>query len=367
MRYEAEGLADSLKHRAAVGWGCLYSVRGKLNHGDVLLSAGLAGPDVEGIIRSAMTVQNSSESPEIISETPNMDLLSDVLQNLRLRGRIFKQGDYCGNWALDAAGARGTIFHLIGRGQAWVHREGEPEPMIVRGGDLVLFPRPRWHQLSGTPQRQPGMCAGSSNEGPFTTVLCARVDFKTGESNAILDALPEVIVVRSEDHGTSAELHALARLMLVEYEATAPGRQGVLDRLAEAMFVLVLRHHMAQAPKSRNFLGALRDENIARALGAIHRAPGEVWRVDALAREARMSRTMFAYRFAELLGNTPMQYLTAWRMHLADEMLADRRLSVAEIASRLGYQTETAFRRAFRRVRGLGPGSVRRLARATGN
>lgn len=239
--------------------------------------------------------------------------------------------------------------------------------MVVRGGDLVLFPRPHWHQLSGTPARQPGMCSGSSGDGPFTTVLCARVDFKTGEANAILDALPQVIVVRSEDQGTSAELHALARLMLVEYEAGGPGRQGVLDRLAEAMFVLVLRHHMAEEPRSNSFLGALRDENIARALSAMHRAPGDAWRVDALAREARMSRTVFAHRFAELLGNTPMQYLTAWRMQLADEMLADRRLSVAEIASRLGYQTETAFRRAFRRVRGIGPGSIRRRARNTGN
>ena len=150
----------------------------------------------------AMVGRISVESPEIIAETTEIDLLSDVLQNLRLRGRIFKQGSYCGAWALDAAGATGTIFHLIGRGQAWVHREDESEPLIVRGGDLILFPRTHWHQLSGTPERQPGMCPGGYGEGAFTTVLCARVDFKAGEANAILDALPPVIVVRSEDQGT---------------------------------------------------------------------------------------------------------------------------------------------------------------------
>ena len=293
--------------------------------------------------------------------------MSDILQTLRLRGRIFKQGSYCGDWALDATGVTGTVFHLIGRGQAWLHREGVREPLIVRGGDLVMFPNAEWHQLSGTPKRQRGMREGGGrSDEPFTTVLCARVDFEAGGANPVLQALPRVIVVRSEDGATSAELHALARLMLVEYEAANAGRQGVLDRLAEAMFVLVLRHHMAHAPELTGFLAALKDERVARALAALHRSPGEGWRVDTLAREAGMSRSVFADRFGALLGRTPIQYLAAWRMHLADEMLKARRSSVAQVAERLGYQTETAFRRAFRRVRGVGPGDVRRRARPGG-
>jgi AraC-like DNA-binding protein len=129
------------------------------------------------------------------------------------------------------------------------------------------------------------------------------------------------------------------------------------------MFVLVLRHHMQQARELTGFLAALKDERIARVLTALHRAPGEDWRVDTLARAANMSRTVFAERFVGLLGQTPMQYLAAWRMHLAEQMLRERRASVAQIAERLGYQTEAAFRRAFRRVRGVGPGDVRRQAR----
>jgi AraC family transcriptional regulator, activator of mtrCDE len=310
-----------------------------------------------------MAVRKSARTSDLISETPESDLLSDVLHSLRLRGRVFKQGSYAGEWALDATGATGTVFHLIGRGQAWLHREGEREPVILRGGDLVMFPRARWHQLSGTPKRQPGMRDRTTGDGPFTTVLCARADFEDGGANPVLDALPTMIVVRSEDQATSAELHALARLMLVEYEAGAAGRQGVLDRLAETLFVLVLRHHMAHAPELKGFLAALKDERVARALAALHRKPGADWRVDSLAREAGMSRTVFAERFAALLGRTPMHYLAAWRMHLAEEMLKARRASVAQAAERLGYQTETAFRRAFRRVRGVGPGEVRRQAR----
>ena len=120
---------------------------------------------------------------------------------------------------------------------------------------------------------------------------------------------------------------------------------------------------MARTPQLKGFLGALKDERVARALAALHRRPGAGWRVHTLAREAGMSRTLFAERFAALLGRTPMQYLAAWRMHLADEMLTAGRASVAQVAERFGYQTETAFRRAFKRVRGIGPGEVRRRAR----
>ena len=278
-----------------------------------------------------------------------------------MRGRIFRQGRYCGAWALDATGT-GTVFHLIGRGQAWLHRKSERKPLVVHAGDLVMLPRADWHQLSGTRRKQPGMRLSATGDGPFTTVLCAAVDFEAGGANPLIEALPSVIVVRSEDQDTSAELHALARLMVVEYEAGAAGRQGVLDRLAEAMFVLVLRHHMKRTPELKGFLGALKDERIARALAAFHRSPGQGWRVDTLAREASLSRTVFADRFTALLGRTPMQYVASWRMHLADELLKGHRASVAQVAERLGYQTETAFRRAFKRIRGIGPGEVRRRA-----
>src|SRR5262249_30240639 len=219
VRNEAETASDALEQRAARSRRGVGRMNGELSHGESpwLVRDEPCPPRGEGIDCRTMAGRVSTETPNSISETPGTDLLSDVLQTLRLRGRIFKQGSYCGDWALDATGATGTIFHLIGRGQAWVHREGERDPLIVRGGDLVMFPHADWHQISGTPQRQPGMRPGGTGEGQFTTVLCARVDFEAGGANPILQVLPKVIVVRSEDRGTSAELHALARLMLVEY------------------------------------------------------------------------------------------------------------------------------------------------------
>lgn len=311
-----------------------------------------------------MAVRVSTKKRDFVSQTPDRDLLSAVLASLRLTVGIFQQGSYCGDWALDAGRVHHAVFHLIGRGQAWVHRAGEREPLEVHGGDLVMFPHGGWHQLSGTPKRQPGTRLQATGKGSYTTVLCASVTFEAGPLNPVMQALPAVIVVRSEDRSASAELHALARLMLTEYESAGPGRQGVLDRLAEAMFVLVLRHHMQHAPELNGFLGALKDERVARTLAAVHGAPGKDWTVHQLAREAGMSRTVFAERFVRLIGQSPMQYLAAWRMHLADAMLRARRSSVAQVAERLGYQTEASFRRAFKRVRGMGPGEVRRRARA---
>lgn len=311
-----------------------------------------------------MAVRKSAKKADFVSQTPDRDLLSDVLLSLRLKVRIFQQGRYCGDWALDAGRVSHAVFHLIGRGEAWVHRAGEREPLAVHGGDLVMFPHGGWHQLSGPRKRQPGTRLQTTGESSYTTVLCASVEFEAGPLNPVMQALPPTIVVRSEDHSASAELHALGRLMLTEYEAASPGRQGVLDRLAEAMFVLVLRHQMQHAPELKGFLAALKDERVAGALTAMHAAAGKDWTVDRLAREAGMSRTVFAERFAGLIGQPPMQYLAAWRMHLADAMLRARRSSVAQIAERLGYQTEASFRRAFKRVRGVGPGEVRRRARA---
>jgi AraC-like DNA-binding protein len=228
----------------------------------------------------------------------------------------------------------------------------------------VLFPRATWHQLTGTPERRSNADRGGEGEGPFTTVLCAMVEFEAEGVETLMASLPPVVVVRSEDQAASAQLNALARLMLAEFEGGSPGRQGVLDRLSEVMFVLVLRHYMQEASGLEGILAALRDDRVARALLALHREPGADWRVETLAREAGMSRTVFAERFTRLLGRTPMQYLASWRMHLADSMLRSRRSSVAKVAEELGYQTEAAFRRAFSRIRGVGPGEVRREARA---
>src|SRR5438132_8098 len=124
-----------------------------------------------------MAERNSSDTPDIIPETPDLDPLSDVLRSLKLRARIFRQGTYCGAWTLDSPELSQTIFHLVGRGQAWVYREGPHEPEMVGGGDLVMFPCGNRHQLAGMPRRPQSAQMTATDEGPYTTVLCAVVEF----------------------------------------------------------------------------------------------------------------------------------------------------------------------------------------------
>lgn len=295
---------------------------------------------------------------------PHNDLLSSVLHSLRLRVALYQDGEFSGPWALDDGELGKPTFHLIGRGQAWVHHRQLAQPIAVRGGDLVMFPYGDWHQISGTPERQPGSSLPTGSSGPSSTVLCALVEFDAAAVNPVMRALPPVLVVHTEDAQASAQLNALARVMLAEYEANAAGQQGVLDRLAEVMFVLILRHHAEHGQQVGGLLGALRDQRLGRALDAFHAEPARLWTVEGLAEVAGMSRTSFAERFNAVLGESPMRYLTGWRMQLADAALRDGRKGMAQIAGEVGYETEAAFRRAFKRLRGVAPGAVRRRARA---
>lgn len=301
-----------------------------------------------------------------MSKTPPFDILSNVLHSFRVRTRICVRGAFCGKWALDSRGFKGSVFHLVGRGAAWLHSEGLEVPIPLRSGDLVMLPRCQWHQITGTPERQKDPTprpAGAS--GPQTTMICGQVQSAAGFVDPIIKALPEILVVHADDQGTSAQLHALVRIMVSEHESDGPGQQAVLERMAEMMYIMIIRHHMKSADPKRGLLAAIADERIAAVLAAVHEDPGKDWQIPALASLAGMSRTAFTLRFKSLLEETPMQYVTQWRMHLAEGLLSDRRNSVMKVAAQLGYQTEAAFRRAFKRVSGVGPGKLRKESDVT--
>jgi AraC family transcriptional regulator, activator of mtrCDE len=300
-----------------------------------------------------------------MSKALTSDVLTSILRTLRLRVRLMSRGDYCGQWALDSGERNKATFHLVGRGELWLHCTSRDEPLLLREDDLLFFHRPQWHQFSCSPQKRDRVLLGDKPDGKeaaVTTVICCVVEFEAGAHNLVLGSLPDMSIVQCRRDHASAELIALARHMLSEHDAETPGFEAVMERLAEALFIEVLRHHMRQG-NERGLLRALADPQIGQALSALHAEPGREWDVESLAGIAGMSRSHFARRFTECLETTPMHYLGEWRMQLADELLRDPRQSVARVAETLGFQTETAFRRAFKRVRKVGPGSVRREAR----
>lgn len=276
------------------------------------------------------------------------DLLSSILTTIRLRAQVYHHATVCGEWRLDSPQERRASFHIVGSGQCRLELLATGQAVSLRGGDWVLLPRNTSHRLSG-----------DEAEG-FTTLLCGYFEFGLGSTNPILDALPELVIIPMDNPPTSTQLTALSSLMLSEAEQVQTGNRLVLDRLAEVLFVMLLRRYLEQAAETRGVLAGLADRRLSRALAAMHREPERVWQVATLAKVAGMSRTAFAQRFVTLVGQPPLAYLSSWRMLLAERWLTEEGLSVATAAERLGYGSETAFRRAFKRCRGKGPGSIRR-------
>jgi transcriptional regulator GlxA family with amidase domain len=202
-------------------------------------------------------------------------------------------------------------------------------------------------------------------EGAFTTLVCGDFDIERHAWNPLLESLPDVIVARHDDPANAQHLDAMLSLIVAEAGSDEPGGKAVVDKLAETLFVHVIRTHLRhQQAEAAGYLAALVDHHVGKALQAIHEEPGRKWTVEDLAHTAGQSRSAFAERFQRLAGITPLQYLTRWRMRRAHEWLTTGSDSVARIAERCGYDSEAAFAKVFKREIGVGPGAARRQARA---
>jgi len=295
-------------------------------------------------------------------ENPAYDLLSRILSQYRLRAEVFASPSVCGNWRLNTAGLHRAGFHLVRSGGCWLHLK-EDEPRWLAAGDLVFLPGDDWHVLA--PQRElddDTTALITEGHGPVTELTCGSIQFEDRAGETLLDALAGPVVLCAAEEGNSQAQQSLALLLGIEAGESGPGRQAVLDRLAEVVFVHVLRHVIDAGLASTGLLAGLRDRQLRRALSAIHGDWRRHWQLEDLAEEAGLARSTFARRFQKLVGQTPIQYVSAWRMWQAETLLAGGTRSVAEVAEQLDYASEAAFRRAFTRVRGVPPGRIRRIS-----
>lgn len=248
--------------------------------------------------------------------------------------------------------------------------EGAQQPLRLSEGDAVLIPSSVAHVLSDAPDTPPlpfeqGLArtrerAVPAGEAGSTNLLCAEITFDHRARHALADALPDVIHVPADAPRHGEALRSLGRLLLQETGAAAAGSGIVVTRLVDALLVLIVRHWLdTQEAASTGWLGALQDPKIGRALQAMHHDPGRPWSVEGLASLAGMSRAAFARRFPLLVGQTPREYLTRWRMSVAAKLLASTALAVEQVALRVGYESTTAFGNAFRRHFSVSPGRYR--------
>lgn len=325
------------------------------------------------------------------------DILSDVLRTVRLRGAVFYDVVYGDEWVAEAPPARVIApavmpgiehvieYHVMVRGRGWAGIVGL-SPVQLATGDVVMFPQGDAHVMSSAP----GMRADDDDLAPVfetardpkpipvawhrgalkfgarlpegeirTNVLCGFIGCDIKPFNPLIATLPRLLHLPGGD-GRGWVVQVL-RQAVAESSARRPGGEAMLQRISEMVFVDAVRTHVERLPEeSTGWLAGLRDRHVGRALAAMHEAPTRDWTVEALASASALSRSALHDRFSQLIGMAPMQYLANWRMQLAARLLRDTGANVASVALEVGYDSEAAFARAFKRLVGVSPAAWRR-------
>jgi AraC-like DNA-binding protein len=264
-------------------------------------------------------------------------------------------------------------FAMLSRGNCWLSVQGIPDPFPLTGGDCFLLgrdtsivmrdsqrTRPRW-SFREIGDQAIGNVAHCGGGGAPTTIVCGSMSFDRASLRPITQLLPSFILIKAEQARTLA-LHDTMRALASEMAEQVPGSEIVANRLAEVLFIQMLRAHIASGPehnrpeRNKGWLRAVFDPQIGAALSAIHDSVNTPWTVESLAEAAGMSRSAFAARFKELLGQTPLEYVTEWRMQKAMQLLEQRDKKLIDVARSVGYESDAAFSKAFKRVVGANPG-----------
>lgn len=310
------------------------------------------------------------------------DPLADALHYLRMDGMFYCRSELRAPWGLELPEMPGCLwFHVVTEGECLLTDSAGLE-LMARAGDIVVLPQGSAHlaaddRTSKTPIvfdlphdyisrsyaiLHHGGDGTTDGGGPEAKVICGVVQLGHPAAQMLLENLPEVIHIEAAGESEQWDwLPALLGLMAVETQATRPGGETVVTRLCDVLIIQAIRWWIENDPAAKaGWLGALRDPIIGQALSLMHSEPANDWTVTSLAAAAGISRSGFSARFGELVGTSPKHYLTRWRMQLGHDMLRTSKESILAIATQLGYQSEAAFSRAFKRETGSAPSHVRR-------
>jgi thiosulfate/3-mercaptopyruvate sulfurtransferase len=290
-----------------------------------------------------------------------MDLISNMLSTLHLNASIFLHSTFCKEWVIDIGQINVATFHLVSHGECWLHLPHD-KPVAIHERDLVVLPHNAPHLITNSPEtpsaETPRNTPADVICGPSVTLICGTATFNQNYWNPLIEALPEYVILPTLDsQGTT--LGKVIDALINESERTETGSEAIIDRLADILFIEVLRAYIKKQSGNSGSI-AVTDPKIGRALEEFHAEPGNNWNVENLAAIAFMSRSAFAERFQKLLGSSPMNYVTRWRMQYAHSKLTDSTDSIGDIAESCGYNSEESFAKAFRKEFGVSPKSVRR-------
>ena len=326
-----------------------------------------------------------------------MDPLSAILSAVRLTGAVFLEMELRAHWSYFTAPARDIAdvlmpeadhvmpYHLVTAGTCYARLPGE-DAVELRAGDLILFPRGDRHMLSTANELVSGpkliditgaildnilkrgnAAAPEQDTDPAARIVCGFLACDRRLAEPILLSLPRLLKISLRDGGIAAWVQSSIRYSVAQSASSRPGSAAVLARLSEVLFAEAVRHYMDELPPANSgWLAGLRDRYVGRALSLLHEQPAHPWTVDELAARVGLSRSALTERFNALIGTPPIQYLTRWRTSLAATQLRESDASIIRIATDVGYESEAAFNRAFKREFGLPPATWRRQAAHSG-
>jgi AraC-like DNA-binding protein len=317
-----------------------------------------------------------------------MDALSDVLRVAHLTGGVFLHADFFAPWCMSARispehcapnlgpASHMIVYHYVVEGAFRIRVAGEDgEDLVIGAGEVVLLPRNDLH-LMGSDLSLPPV-AGSEiirppnggglysihhgGDGGRTRMICGFLGCASAEGNPVISTLPPLLKLNVEQGGAAEWIRSTFQYAAEEVSSGRPGSETVLAKLSELLFVEAVRRYAEALPDGQiGWLAGLREPFVARALALLHRDITRRWTVDDLGREVGLSRSALADRFIRLIGVPPMHYLASWRMQVASQKLRNTNASLAQVAETVGYDSEAAFSRAFKKAFGAAPATWRR-------
>ena len=304
------------------------------------------------------------------------DALTDIFRSVRMEGSVFSRASLSAPFGVESGDMQRGVFHAVVSGSPWARLAEDGEPVELAPGDVVIFPFGDNHLITDAPGSDHRPIAEMTSTdahgmgrlvveggGPKTSLICGHLSFESGEAHPVFSMLPTMIHVRDRNGQIVSVVETIIGLIATEVDDPVPGSETVIARLTDVLIVLLLRAYIRDlAPGEGGWLGALRDPGIREAMGQIHRRPQYQWTAAQLADVAGLSRSAFFAKFKETVGETPAEYLTRWRIHVAARRLRDDGISVAAAGRQVGYRTEAAFSNAFLRVMGIRPGAYRSAA-----
>ncbi|PCI62234.1 MAG: hypothetical protein COB37_07130 [Kordiimonadales bacterium] len=314
-----------------------------------------------------------------------MDVLSDILETLSFKGSLYFTTEFSQPFGIAVPTYKNVMrFHLVLGGSCWIRLAGHKEGLQLQAGDMFIIPRGSAHDLADGPSSdviplekilddghlQDGnylVYGGDSKADPWndrgenpTRLVCGQFAFNENFNHPLIDELPDYILISGEKANAFSWFDNAMKFMSFESQQGEMGNDAIIKRLSEILFIQAVRVWNGGSARENSFVKAVACVNIGRSLQALHSEINRRWTVETLAKEAGLSRSAFSSNFTKMMGTPPLKYLTMWRIQKARHMLLESDLSIDRIAENIGYQSATAFSKAFKNDVGIGPGKFRK-------